>query len=89
MGEFVYGGIDGSVIIFVVVVGFVGVGLDSFVIFILGFVNLLVDGFFMFVGVYFLVKLELYNYEKYKKVEYWEIEYKLEEEWEEVWEIYC
>lgn len=88
LGEFVYGGIDGSVTTFAVVAGSVGAGLDSSVILILGFANLLADGFSMSVGAYLSAKSEAHNYDKHKNVEYWEIENKPEEEREEVREIY-
>jgi VIT1/CCC1 family predicted Fe2+/Mn2+ transporter len=88
LGEFVYGGIDGSVTTFAVVAGSVGAGLDSSVILILGFANLLADGFSMSVGAYLSAKSESHNYDKHKKIEYWEIENKPEEEREEVREIY-
>ncbi len=52
LGEFVYGGIDGTVTTFAVVAGSVGAGLDTNVIVILGFANLLADGFAMSIGAY-------------------------------------
>jgi VIT1/CCC1 family predicted Fe2+/Mn2+ transporter len=52
LGEFVYGGIDGSVTTFAVVAGAAGAGLNSTVVIILGFANLLADGFAMAVGAY-------------------------------------
>lgn len=88
LGEFVYGGIDGSVTTFAVVSGSVGAGLDSSVILILGFANLLADGFSMSVGAYLSTKSELANFEKHKRQEYWEIEHMRESEVEEVREIY-
>lgn len=88
LGEFVYGGIDGSVTTFAVVAGSVGAGLDSSIILILGFANLLADGFSMSVGAYLSAKSEAHNYNKHKKTEYWEIEHKPDEEREEVREIY-
>ncbi len=88
LGEFVYGGIDGSVTTFAVVAGSVGAGLDSAVIIILGFANLLADGFAMSVGAYLSTKSEKANYDKHKKVEYWEVEHLPEVEREEVREIY-
>ena len=88
LGEFVYGGIDGSVTTFAVVAGSVGAGLDSSIIIILGFANLLADGFSMSVGAYLSAKSESHNFEKHKKAEYGEIEHKPEEEKEEVREIY-
>jgi VIT1/CCC1 family predicted Fe2+/Mn2+ transporter len=88
LGEFVYGGIDGSVTTFAVVAGSVGAGLDSSVILILGFANLLADGFSMSVGAYLSAKSEGHNYDKHKKLEYAEIEQKPGEERAEVLEIY-
>lgn len=62
-GEFVYGGIDGSVTTFAVVAGSAGAGLDSVVIIILGLANLIADGFAMGIGAYFSTKSEkeIYN----------------------------
>lgn len=88
LGEFVYGGIDGSVTTFAVVAGSVGAGLDSVIIIILGFANLLADGFAMSVGAYLSTKSERENYQKHKNVEYWEVENMPEAEREEVREIY-
>lgn len=88
LGEFVYGGIDGSVTTFAVVAGAVGAGLDSSVIIILGFANLFADGFSMSVGAYLSTKSELQNYQKHRRIEYWEVENIPEAEKEEVREIY-
>lgn len=88
LGEFVYGGIDGAVTTFAVVAGAVGAGLDSSIIIILGFANLLADGFAMSVGAYLSTKSEQDNYEKHKRVEYWEVENMPEKEEEEIREIY-
>lgn len=88
LGEFVYGGIDGSVTTFAVVAGSVGAGLDSVIIIILGFANLLADGFAMSVGAYLSTKSERDNFQKHKKVEYWEVEHMPDAEREEVREIY-
>ena len=52
LGEFVYGGIDGTITTFAVVAGSVGAGLDTNIIVILGFANLLADGFAMSIGAY-------------------------------------
>ena len=52
LGEFVYGGIDGTITTFAVVAGSVGANLESNVILILGFANLLADGFAMSIGGY-------------------------------------
>ena len=88
LGEFVYGGIDGSVTTFAVVAGAVGASLDSSIIIILGFANLFADGFSMSVGSYLSSKSEKDNYEKHKKIEYWEVDNIPETEKEEVRQIY-
>lgn len=88
IGEFVYGGIDGSVTTFAVVAGSAGAGLDSSVIIILGFANLIADGFAMSVGSYLSNKSEQENYEKHERIEYWEVEHLPEKEREEIREIY-
>ncbi len=88
LGEFVYGGIDGSVTTFAVVAGAAGANLESSVVIILGFANLIADGFAMSVGSYLSTKSEKQNYEKHKKIEYWEVEHIPEAEREEIREIY-
>ena len=88
IGEFVYGGIDGSVTTFAVVAGSAGAGLDSSVIIILGFANLIADGFAMSVGSYLSNKSEQQNYDKHEQIEYWEVDHLPEKEKEEIREIY-
>jgi VIT1/CCC1 family predicted Fe2+/Mn2+ transporter len=88
IGEFVYGGIDGSVTTFAVVAGAAGAHLDSAVVIILGFANLLADGFAMSVGSYLSTKSEKEKYEKHKRIEYWEVDNMPEKEREEIREIY-
>ncbi len=88
LGEFVYGGIDGSVTTFAVVAGAAGAELSSSIILILGFANLLADGFSMSVGAYLSQKSERDNFEKYKATEYDEIENMPDIEREEIREIY-
>ncbi len=88
LGEFVYGGIDGSVTTFAVVAGAAGAGLSSSVVIILGFANLIADGFAMSVGAYLSTKAEKENYDKHKQIEYWEVENLPDKEREEVREIY-
>lgn len=88
IGEFVYGGIDGSVTTFAVVAGATGAELSSSVVIILGFANLIADGFAMSVGSYLSTKSEKENYEKHKATEYWEIEHLREKEIQEVRDIY-
>ena len=88
LGEFVYGGIDGSVTTFAVVAGAAGANLDSAVVIILGFANLIADGFAMSVGSYLSTKSEQENYDKHKAVEYWEVDHLPEKEKEEIRDIY-
>jgi len=88
LGEFVYGGIDGSVTTFAVVAGASGANLESSIVIILGFANLIADGFAMSVGSYLSAKSEIHNYQKHKSVEYWEVENLPEKEKEEIREIY-
>ena len=88
LGEFVYGGIDGSVTTFAVVSGAVGANLDSSIIIILGFANLFADGFSMSVGSYLSAKSEKDQFKKHQKIEYWEVDNIPEAEREEVRQIY-
>lgn len=88
IGEFIYGGIDGSVTTFAVVAGAAGAQLDSAVVLILGFANLFADGFAMSVGSYLSTKSEQENYQKHKAIEYWEVDNLPEKEREEIREIY-
>ena len=88
LGEFVYGGIDGSVTTFAVVSGAVGAGLDSSVILILGCANLLADGLAMSIGAFLSTKAEIDRYTKNVNIEYWEIEHLPEKEKEEIRDIY-
>lgn len=88
LGEFVYGGIDGSVTTFAVVAGSVGAGLESSVIIILGFANLLADGFAMSVGAYLSTKSEQDHFENCKQAELQAIEHTPKVEAEKVRQIY-
>ncbi len=88
IGEFVYGGIDGSVTTFAVVAGSTGASLETTVILILGFANLIADGFSMSVGNFFATKAEIDNYNKHKNIEYWEVDNMPEMEKEEIRQIY-
>jgi len=88
LGEFVYGGIDGSITTFAVVAGAAGAELSSAIVLILGFANLLADGFSMSIGAYLSAKSEQENYERHEKVEYWEVENLPEIETEEIREIF-
>ena len=88
LGEFVYGGIDGSITTFAVVAGSAGANLDPSIILILGFANLLADGFSMSVGAFLAAKSERDNYQKHKNIEYWEVENFPKLERDEIREIY-
>lgn len=88
LGEFVYGGIDGSVTTFAVVAGAAGAGLGSDVVLILGFANLLADGFAMSVGAYLSSKSEQENYAKHRRIEIREVEEIPETERQEIRDIY-
>ena len=88
LGEFVYGGIDGSVTTFAVVAGSAGANLPVQIVLILGFANLIADGFSMSVGNFLSVKSEIDNYNKHKRTEYWEIDNIPDAEREEIREIY-
>lgn len=89
LGEFVFGGIDGSVTTFAVVAGATGASLESSVVIILGFANLFADGFSMSVGSYLSAKSERDNYEKQKRVEYWEVDNLPARETDEIREIFA
>lgn len=88
LGEFVYGGIDGSITTFAVVAGAAGAGLDTSIIIILGFANLFADGFSMSVGAYLSTKTTMQRYKKQEKTEYREIENMPDAEKKEVEDIY-
>ena len=88
LSDFVYGGIDGSITTFAVVAGSAGANLDLSVVLILGFANLLADGFSMSVGSFLSAKSDRENFDKHRRIEYWEIENIPETEVEEVREIY-
>lgn len=89
ISEFVYGGIDGAVTTFAVVAGAAGANADVIWVIIFGFANLIADGFSMSVGNYFAVKAERDNFEKHKKIEYWEIEHVRDKEVQEIRDIYA
>ena len=74
LGEFVYGGMDGSVTTFAVVAGSAGAGLDTSVVLILGFANLFADGFAMSVGAYLSAKTNRQNFLKRQQEQRREIE---------------
>lgn len=89
LGEFVYGGIDGSITTFAVVAGAAGASLSSAVVLILGFANLFADGLSMSIGAYLAAKSEQDNFLKHQKQEYWEVDHLPELEREEIREIFA
>lgn len=88
VGNFVYGAIDGAVTTFAIVTGVVGASLSPSIIIILGFANLLADGFSMAVGNYLAVKTQNEFIQKERKREEWEIDNRIEEEKQEIRDIY-
>lgn len=86
--NFVYGAIDGAVTTFAIVTGVVGASLSPSIIIILGFANLLADGFSMAIGNYLAVKTQNEFIQKERKREEWEIDNRIEEEKQEIREIY-
>ena len=86
--EFVYGATDGAVTTFAVVAGVVGAGLSPSIILILGFANLFADGFSMAVGNYLGAKSQKEFIEKKRRREEWEIDNLVEQEKQEIKDIY-
>lgn len=86
--NFVYGAIDGAVTTFAIVTGVVGASLSPSIIIILGFANLLADGFSMAIGNYLAVKTQNEFIQRERKREEWEIDNRIEEEQQEIREIY-
>lgn len=87
--EFVYGATDGAVTTFAVVAGVVGASLSPSIVLILGFANLLADGFSMAVGNYLATKARREYIEKARRKEEWEIVNKVDQERQEVRDIYA
>ena len=86
--EFVYGATDGAVTTFAVVAGVVGAGLSPSIILILGFANLFADGFSMAIGNYLGSKSQKEYIEKERRREEWEIDNLVEQEKQEIKDIY-
>jgi VIT1/CCC1 family predicted Fe2+/Mn2+ transporter len=86
--DFVYGATDGSVTTFAVVAGVVGAALSPSIILILGFANLFADSFSMAIGNYLGTKSQKEYIEKERKIEEWEIENLVEQEKQEIRDIY-
>jgi VIT1/CCC1 family predicted Fe2+/Mn2+ transporter len=87
--DFVYGGTDGAVTTFAVVAGVIGASLSPSIVLILGFANLLADGFSMAVGNYLATKAQKEYIEKARKREEWEIDNLVEQEKQEIRNIYA
>ena len=86
--NFVYGAIDGAVTTFAVVAAVVGALLSPSIIVILGFANLFADGFSMAIGNYLAVKTHNEYVARERKKEEWEIDNLIEEEKQEIRDIY-
>lgn len=86
--DFVYGATDGAVTTFAVVAGVVGASLSPSIVLILGFANLLADGFSMAIGNYLGTKARREYVEKARKREEWEIDNLIEQEKQEIRDIY-
>jgi len=87
--NFVFGAIDGTVTTFAVVAGAIGASLSPSVVLILGFANLLADGFSMSIGNYLATKTRHEYIAKERKREEWEIENMVEQEKQEIRDIYA
>lgn len=86
--DFVYGATDGAVTTFAVVAGVIGASLSPSIVLILGFANLLADGFSMAVGNYLAAKTRLEYLQKERRREEWEIDNLVEQEKQEIRDIY-
>ena len=86
--NFVYGAIDGAVTTFAIVAAVVGAVLSPSIILILGFANLFADGFSMAIGNYLAVKTHNEYVARERKKEEWEIDNLIEEEKQEIRDIY-
>lgn len=86
---FVYGATDGAVTTFAVVAGVIGASLSPSIVLILGFANLLADGLSMAVGNYLAAKSRLEYIEKVRRREEWEIDNLVEQEKQEIRDIYA
>ncbi|MGI9351520.1 MAG: VIT1/CCC1 transporter family protein [Rhizobiaceae bacterium] len=69
LGDFVYGGIDGTVTTFALVAGVQGAGLPHAIVLILGFANILADGFSMAASNYSGTKADFDNFKRLHEIE--------------------
>jgi vacuolar iron transporter family protein len=88
LGDFVYGATDGAVTTFAVVAGVIGASLSPSIVLILGFANLLADGFSMAFGNYLAAKAQREYIERARKREEWEVDNLVEQEKQEIRDIY-
>ena len=87
LGDFVYGGIDGTVTTFAIVAGVEGAGFSSKVVLALGIANILADGFSMAASNYSGTKAEQDNIARLREIEHRHITEEPEGELLEVREI--
>ena len=86
---FVYGATDGAVTTFAVVAGVIGASLSPSIVLILGFANLLAAGLSMAAENYLSAKSRLEYIEKVRTREEWEIDNLVEQEKQEIRDIYA
>lgn len=86
--NFVYGAVDGTVTTFAIVTGVIGASLSPAIIVILGFANLFADGFSMAIGNYLAIRTQNEYIQRERKKEEWEIDNRIEEERQEIRDIY-
>ncbi len=87
LGDFVYGGIDGTITTFALVAGIVGAGISKNIILVLGFANILADGFSMAASNYSGTKAETDNLKRLREIENRHIDQVPDGEREEVRQI--
>ena len=89
LGDWIYGGIDGTVTTFAIVAGVIGADLSASVLFILGVANLIADGFAMAAGNFIGTKSEKDNYERILSIEHRHIALEPDGEREEIRQIFA
>ena len=88
LADFVYGATDGAVTTFAVVAGVVGASLSPSIVLILGFANLFADGFSMAIGNFLATRAQREYIERAREREEWEIDNLVEQEKQEIRDIY-
>ena len=86
--KFVYGAIDGAVTTFAIMSGVVGASPSPSIIIKLRFANLLADGFCMAIGNYLAINTQNEFIQMERKREEWEIDNRIDEEKQEIRDIY-